>query len=87
MAQVRSTNIILMIKLAQTSRLSIKNSVSLLGGMFSYARGTLVSWKLKCIAHSSAEGECMATSRASLQAIWLLGYLTYRKTPPPRTLP
>ena len=48
-----------------------------------------MSWKAKCIAHSSAEGECMAVSKAPLEVIWLQGYIPYMyiKTHPPRTLP
>ena len=49
--------------------------------------GGAVSWKAKqqnCIAHSSAEGEFMAASKASLEAIWLRRLLKSCGAPQPR---
>ena len=49
--------------------------------------GGAVSWKAKqqsCIAHCSAEGEFMAASKASLEAIWLRRLLKSCGAPQPR---
>ena len=49
--------------------------------------GGAVSWKAKqqnCIAHSFAEGEFMAASKASLEAIWLRRLLKSCGAPQPR---
>ena len=46
-----------------------------------------MSWKAKqqnCIAHSSAEGEFIAASKASLEAIWLQRLLKSCGAPQPR---
>jgi hypothetical protein len=58
-----------------------------IGGYVFMINGGAVSWKAKqqnCIAHSSAEGEFMAASKASLEAIWLRRLLKSCGAPQPR---
>lgn len=56
-----------------------------IGGYVFLLNGAAISWKCgkqTCVAHSSAEGEFMAASKASLEAIWLRRLLTGLGHPP-----
>ena len=58
-----------------------------IGGYVFMINGRAVSWTAKqqsCIAHSSAEGEFMAASKASLEANWLRRLLKSCGAPQPR---
>jgi hypothetical protein len=50
-----------------------------IGGYVFLLNGAAISWKCgkqPCVAHSSAEGEFMAASKASIEAVWLRRLLT-----------
>ena len=56
-----------------------------IGGYVFLLNGAAVAWKCgkqPCVAHSSAEGEFIAASKASLEAIWLRRLLTGLGHPP-----